>query len=488
MSLRIHHWIIFLGLFIPFVLPAQNYRAIHGSSQAGGLGAANNPSSILHVPFSWDITLFSVQEAHTTNAFYLADYSLLSHRDSVSIFGRNETSKRFVFANQDIHLLNGRIRLNAHQAIAFGINLRSYIQAKTSKFTFNDTATEMRQYMNINRDNIPLSGEMTGMAWAEIFGTYAQTILDKEWAILNAGITVSVTRGLAGAYLRTGNIGFTATATNPAKYILNDATLEYGYSANIDDADAAEKGSKRPAFTRRTLSSIALNVGIEYIVPVEKSGDESNGYHYDLKIGLSVLDLGFNNYRYSNNSRSFVLDGGNLADTVLESRFDNINSLEDINDTLSGLSSSANVLTGYFRVFQPARVVLNVDKNIQDNFFVNGEITIPLTPLLGNSHHAVRDMNLIAITPRVETRTWGAYLPFTINARGQAWIGGAAKAGPVLLGLHNWANVFAKNKMQEGGFYLALTLKPGKKHNQSTRYKPPKISKDHRRQLECPKL
>lgn len=479
---------IFLGLFIPFVLPAQNYRAIHGSSQAGGLGAANNPSSILHVPFNWDITLFSVQETHTTNAFYLDDYSLLSHGDSVSIFGRNETSRRFVFANQDIHLLNGRIRLNAHQAIAFGINLRSYMQAKTSKFTFNDTATEMRHYMNINRDNIPLSGEMTGMAWAEIFGTYAQTILDKERAILNAGITVSLTRGLAGAHLRTGSIGFTATPADPAKYVLNDATLEYGYSANIDDADAAAKGSKRSAFTRHTLSSIALSAGLEYIVPVEKIGDESNGYHYDLKVGLSVLDLGFNNYPYSTNSRAFVLNGANLADSALESRFDNISSLEDLNDTLAALSSSASVLAGYFRVFQPARIVLNVDKNIQGNFFVNGEVTIPLTPLLGDNHHAVRDMNLIAITPRVETRTWGAYLPFTINTRGQAWIGGAAKAGPVLLGLHNWANVFAKNKMQEGGFYLALTLRPGKKHNQSTRDKRLKISKKYRRQLECPKL
>jgi hypothetical protein len=485
-GLILHRYIVFFVLVMPFMLQAQNYRAIHGSSQAGGLGAANNPSSILHVPFSWDLTLFSVQEAHTTNAFYLADYSLLSHSDSVGIWGYNETSKRFAFTNLDIHLLNARIRLNERQAIAFGANLRSYMYAKTSKFTFMDTATKMRQLMDINRDNIPLKGEMQATAWAEVFATYAQNILDNERVILNAGITVGITRALAGAYLRAGNIGFTQTGSSPPKYILNDATLQYGYSANIDEADAAEKGSKRSAFTRGTMSSMSVSAGLEYIVPVNIAGDESNGYNYDLKIGLSVLDLGFNKYQYSINSRAFELNGKSIADTSLESRFENISSFKDINDTLASLSSSAAVLEGYFHVFQPARVVINVDKNIGGDFFVNGDITIPLTPLLGNKYLAIRDMNLVAVTPRIETKTWGAYLPFTINTRGQAWLGGAVKAVPVLLGLHNWGNVFAKNKMQKGGFYLALTLRPGPKQRQSTRDRMPKISRKQRRQLECP--
>jgi hypothetical protein len=478
---------IFLVLLMPAILPAQNYQAIHGSSQAGGLGVANNPSSILHTPFSWDLTLFSVQEKHTTNGFYLDDYSLIHHGENAEVWGRNETSRRFVFANQDIHLLNARIRLNQQHAIAFGINLRSYIHAETSTFTFRDTATELEQIMGINRDNIPLDGNIKGSTWAEIFGTYAQTIFDNEFAVLNAGITVSVTRGLAGGYLRAGNLGFTPAVINGrTRYVLNDATLEYGYAGNIDDADEAPKGSKRSAFTRRTLSSIALSAGLEFIVPVKKISDESNSYHYDLKIGLSVLDLGFNNYNYSRNSRAFVLDGGNIPDSVLEDRFDDVNSIEDINDTLATMASSASTPTGNFRIFQPARIVLNIDKNIQGNFFVNGELTVSLTPLLGKKHLVVRDMNLIAITPRYETKTLGVYFPFTINTSGQAWIGGAVKAGPVLFGLHNWANVFAKNKIQEGGFYLAFTFRPGKKHN--TSIKSPKISKELRRQLECPRF
>jgi hypothetical protein len=30
-----------------------------------------------------------------------------------------------------------------------------------------------------------------------------------------------------------------------------------------------------------------------------------------------------------------------------------------------------------------------------------------------------------------------------------------------LLGVHNWATVFSKNKMQNGGAYIALIIRPG---------------------------
>ncbi|MBC7423753.1 MAG: hypothetical protein H7334_09900, partial [Ferruginibacter sp.] len=39
-------------------LAAQNYHAINGSSYAGSLGVGNNPASIVHVPYAWDVTPF----------------------------------------------------------------------------------------------------------------------------------------------------------------------------------------------------------------------------------------------------------------------------------------------------------------------------------------------------------------------------------------------------------------------------------------------
>ena len=62
-----------------------------------------------------------------------------------------------------------------------------------------------------------------------------------------------------------------------------------------------------------------------------------------------------------------------------------------------------------------------------------------------------------------ETKTLGAYLPTQVTTEGRVWLEGAFTGGPTLLmGLHNWANLFSKNKLQNGGFYLAIVIKPGK--------------------------
>jgi hypothetical protein len=49
-----------------------------------------------------------------------------------------------------------------------------------------------------------------------------------------------------------------------------------------------------------------------------------------------------------------------------------------------------------------------------------------------------------------------------VTTDGRVWVGGAFKAGPLLLGIDNWLNLISKNKMANGGIYLALVIKPGK--------------------------
>jgi hypothetical protein len=70
----------------------------------------------------------------------------------------------------------------------------------------------------------------------------------------------------------------------------------------------------------------------------------------------------------------------------------------------------------------------------------------------------------------------------------QFWIGGAFKAGPLLLGIHNLANVFLKNSTQNGGFYLAITLRPGSSHDKSSGDDDQKLSRRERKKLDCPRF
>ena len=148
----------------------------------------------------------------------------------------------------------------------------------------------------------------------------------------------------------------------------------------------------------------------------------------------------------------------------LKVNFRILKSFDDFNDSLATISQTFTQLSGNFNVYQPCRLMINVDQHLANNYFVNAEITIPLLSLVPKKLIYVRDMNLLAITPRWETKSLGAYLPVTINTNGQFWVGAAIKAGPVLLGTHNLGTLFSKNKSQTGGFYLAFTIRPGKNY------------------------
>ncbi len=482
-------------LFIPCMLllnflMAQNYQAINGSPYAGSLAPSNNPASIVHVPFAWDITPFSVQLKQSTNAYKIEKYSLLSTTKNAEVSALLGIKKRFVFANQDIHLLNTRINLNAKAAIAFGANIRNYIYATGSESNWQDSVYSLADYLKINIDHLPLSGEATGSAWAELYGTYAQTIMDDGDRLLNAGLTLKVNRGLAGGYGKAQGISYVPSFTsNGVDYLLTNGSLQYGYSSNFDNIDSNNSATaNRKIFYQKTYSSLSADIGFEYILLSNEDKEEGGDYAYDTKIGISFMDIGNNKYRHGGRSRLAVAGRPGITDTLIENKFSTVTTFDNFNDSLAGIAGSITGVSGDFFIYQPTRLMINIDQHIIHNFFVNAEITVPLLPLVAKNSLFIKDMNLLAITPRWELKSLGAYFPVLLNTRKQLWVGGAFKAGPILFGTHNLANLFSKNKSQSGGFYLALTIRPGKKYDRQAHYPNDKLPGKERRSLECPKF
>ena len=467
-------------------MAAQNYQAINGSSYAGSLAPGSNPAFIINVPYAWDITVFAVQAKQTTNAFTIENYTFLSSPKNATITAQNGNMKRWVFANQDIRILNARINLNEKSAIAFGANIRNYIYTNTSESNWQDTIQSVTDYVKINLTHVPLSGQSIGSTWAELYGTYAHTIIDDGIRILNAGITLKVNRALAYGYANAQELSYTSTANS---YLLTTGSLQYGYSSNFDDIDSnASTTSNWKNFYRTTRSSISADLGLEFIIASNNNDEEYSNNLYQTKIGMSLMDIGKNKYtqgRYSTYATTWL---PGTTDSVLENKFSNIGSLKEFNDSLASISQTFTQLAGDFYIYQPTRLMINVDQHLVNNFFLNAEITIPLLSLVPKKLLYMRDMNLLAITPRWETKSLGAYFPVLLNTKGQVWVGGAFKAGPVLLGTHNIGTLFSNNKSQTGGFYLAFTIRPGEKLEQQSGYSKDKQTKKQKQSLECPKF
>ena len=490
MPMRLYKFYILAAFLLAAkFLSAQNYQAINGSVYAGSLGVGNNPASIVQVPYTWDVTLFAVQTKQATNAVVIKNYSLLSSPSNATIVTEPGSLKRFVFTNQNIHLLNARINLNSKSAIAFGANIRSAFSVTSSKLNLPDSAGNTTKFMQVNNGNLPLNAEFRGSAWAELYGSYARTIVDDGNRILTAGITLNINRNLAGSYANANNLNYMAAPGNTGGYLLTGGNLQYGYSSNFDEIDSSRSASANgKSFFQHSMAGISIDAGLEYILKDDNADGEDNGFAYRTKIGLSLMDVGRNRFRYSSRSSNATAGKAGVSDTSIAQAFSNINSIDDFNNGVRGIANTFTSLAGTFNIYQPARVIINVDQHLNNNFYLNGELTLAAFPLVPKKIAYIKDINLLAVTPRWETKRWGAYLPIVFNTRNQLWVGGAFKAGPLLLGTHNLADIFSKNKLQNGGFYLALTIRPGKNNDGSESDKSAKGSRKSRQSLECPKL
>lgn len=492
--MRIAGSCFFMGCFLwTSLLQAQNYQAISGSVHAGSLAVAVNPASIVHVPYAWDFTPFSVQLKHSTNAFIIENFSLLSSPANIEVAAVNGTKKRFVFANQDIHLFNTRISLNSNAAVAFGANLQNYFHTTTSNANWQDTSFTLANFMSVNTGNLPLSASATGSAWGELYGSYAQTIYADDFKTLNMGITLRLSRAIAGGYALAANVGYVPLPYYKPAFTLNSGSLQYGYSANFDRLDSSKSSSEnRKAFLQDNRYSLGADVGFEYIVmarqDINAESEALDEYAYTTKIGVSITGLGGNKYAHSSRSRLGIAGRPGITDTLLESRFQAVRTVDAFNDSLETVAAVLNPSTGDFYIYQPTRFIINIDQHISGDFFVNAGLTLPVLPVVAKNTLHIRDMNLLAITPRWETKTMGVYFPLLLNNKKQLWLGGAFKLGPLLMGTHNLANLFSKNKMHNGGGYLALTFRAGKKYDRQAHLPGGKLSGAAKRALGCPRF
>ena len=446
---------------------AQDYHAVEGSPFAGSLGVAGNPASILSTPYPWDITLFSTQVKNSTNAVRFTNYSYLSHPDTIGYDWTKGNLQRFAALNYNIHLLNVRLSLGRKQGISFGANIRGYLSARTGTVNYNDSLNNMNQFFLIN-EGASYKATMVTSSWLELYGTYSRTLWDDAFGRLNAGVTLKLMRGLSGAYLQLTNGTVTQSMPHDTPvFNLATATARYGYSSNFDYwHDNQSTGTNLKDFINHTQFGAALDLGVEYLVKsqaVQTYIDTDDYFDYEWKIGVSLLDLGANRYGYGKESRFVSNPKTTVTDANLNNKFDNTGSFAEFNDSLATIANTYATLYGRFTIYNPARLVVNIDRPLPNNFALNGELTLNL----GGSNYGKRlftkEMTLLALTPRWETKKWGGYLPLTVTTDGKIWLGAAGKAGPVLFGVHNLGTVFSRTRSANGGFYLALVIRPGKR-------------------------
>lgn len=451
---------VLLCLF--YLSGAQNYQSIHGSPYAGSLGVYNNPASGIHSHYNWDITLFSVQSKSSTNGFS-STKSLLKLKDA-NVYISNGEKERFVHLIQDLHLLNARFKLNSRRAIAFGFNTRNYAHIKSKAFKFIDTLSSINSFLQFNRPAPSIGGKAISNTWGEVYASYSEIIRNTNLDQLSAGITIKGIRGASGLYLQVDKLQFTEITQpgSPPTFVVTDPNGRYGYSSNYDKLeDNNSSNNKVNDFLTYTQGSLSIDLGVEYMLKNDYAPqyDDVEKLEYDWKIGVSVLDLGRNYFKHGKFSRQFNGVLTDVSEEDLENKFSSPDDIEDFYDSLQTVVQQLQSPGPDFYIWQPTRLVVNVDKSLTNNFYLNGELNINFFATQNKKRLYTREINLLTITPRWETAMLGVYLPIQLNTQGQLWVGSAFKAGPLLLGIHDWRWLFNKKNAFNGGAYFALVVR-----------------------------
>ena len=447
---------------------SQFYQAVHGSNYAGSLATQNNPASGLSSPLPWDVTVFGFQTRNLLNVIYLENYGYQGGKKQILPFLTNGQFKRRLDNNLNINLINSRLRVDNKTSIGFGFNLRSVNNIKTTAYNFQDSFPSIDAFFAVNEANQPLGASVMSNTWSEIYGSIARNLIDSKNFIWNAGINIKATQGLLGVLTVLDNLVFSRIDPAFPIYYMKDVNLQYFYSRNVDEWNPANS-----TFTNiknhiaKSESGFILDLGMEWVIKDRKQVElfeKNSQYNYTWKIGVSLLDLGYAQYKngkYSGNGLGF---NPNINTLSLNNKFGaTVDNFETFNDSLKTLFRTFNSFQGKLKFAPPTRLVINVDHAITDMFSVNGELILPANILPSSSFTKSIILPSATITPRFEGRKYGAYLPMTINSEGYFWLGAAFKAGPILLGFHNLTPFFQKKPYPNGGAYLAYVISPSEK-------------------------
>ena len=254
-----------------------------------------------------------------------------------------------------------------------------------------------------------MGGNIVNNGWIELYLSFSQIVRKTDLDQLSAGITLKGTRGISGVYVHLDRLLFT-DVNEPGfspTFFVTDPVGKYGYSSNYDRFDDNPSGEHLKDFLVYTQGSASVDIGAEYLIKGNYAPqfDDDQKLEYDLKIGVAILDLGRTQFKHGRFSREFSTARTNVSEVELENKFSSPDDIEDFYDSLETVVQNFIFPQPEYYISQPTRLVVNVDKVISGNLFVNGELS-QFFLSQNKKHLRTRELNMLTVTPDGKRLCW----------------------------------------------------------------------------------
>jgi len=447
-------FIVFLNGF--YHLGAQSYIGFLTDNYAGINSVIVNPANIVDSRFQTDINLAGIS-IFGVNDYYNMDIIKAISNENYDF----EKTSRFHpemnnngEANVDIMGPSFMFNINDNNSIGFFTRTRSFININGINGQGIYAIGEDDENFRMDQINF----NVLGQAWGEIGLSYAHVLFDERENFIKGGLSVKYLKGGGSAYaeVRSMSIDYDANGSlhSNGGTTGNVTTTGQIVLGRFDDFEEDGYEYKLPIAS----SGFGFDIGIVYewrpnhkdyrhrkVWPDRLTYKEQN--KYKLKIGLSITDIGYINYK---NGIEDLFDITNT--NVSEEAFENE---DNIYDALNNIYNLTNSSVGY-RTVLPTALHVNVDWSFDNNFYLNFNTDLSLTAK--NKLNKSNITDLMTITPRYESKWFSAYIPLSYVQYIGFQAGAGFRLGPLYMGSSSlFTNLFSE-KSKGADFYAGLKI------------------------------
>ncbi|MCI5081261.1 MAG: DUF5723 family protein [Saprospiraceae bacterium] len=452
---------MFSFLLLGFSISAQEQIGLRLDHYSGINAIFLNPSGHRTTPFNWDLNLVEAGAFAENNYAYLINTKLtdlLRSSDEYEIVYDLKREAEFNTDKDVIYLDYSRgSKRRYFSAIANVVGPSFYIRLNprhtvglfSRTRTFTGTRNIPAAYGYYNYTEQPLNESFTvepfnlsGMVWNEIGLNYAFTTetTNGQWTF---GANFKYLMGYEGYFVNNqSNFDYTKLASNDIQG--EDVDLTFGFTdgnTNAQDFQLEQNGS-----------GFGLDLGATYTF-----GESPETYEW--KLGFSLIDLG--RIRFNNNAQQHSIQQINPV-TIDTDLYRQLNGLSDAEDYIQLLSaqtlgdSTASQVGNEFDVWLPQAFSVQFDRRFSKNWYI-GAALVEQIPV---GEKRLQRGGLLVVSPRFESRWFGASIPVSLYNWEQIRYGAALRLGFLTLGTDNLGSIVQNQDFSGSDFYIALKINP----------------------------
>ncbi|MEM1219015.1 MAG: DUF5723 family protein, partial [Bacteroidota bacterium] len=431
-------------------------------SNFGGINTVFlNPAANGFSRLSYDINFGEAFGFVETNYGFLRNTSLLDlyrRGENLSIIAAPTITEDNPANANDIILDFSENRRDRYLTSSFGITGPSFMINLKSGHTFGaftrarvhggaQNLPNILSYYTFDAfpNNTPIAIEQFSGAfasWAELGLNYAYRF-QAGTGTLSLGGNVRFLQGYeAGYFDNERDIEF--TKLEDLRSSSNSVQISYGYTNSQIGADDISPSANGTGF--------GLDLGMVYAI-------DGYDHDYQFKFSASILDIGSIQFNQNVRNHRLVFNEEVIVDGSAYEFAEGAEDLTTITEVFSAQvlgDSSQSLQNGGFRVWLPTALALQGDYSVTPYFFVNAT----LIQRLATGGKSLQRGNLLALTPRLETRWLEFAMPVSLYNYEALQLGMAARLGIITIGTEKLGSWFWNANLSGMDFYVAVKFPP----------------------------